>query len=305
MIFIAGRTEREGARFHHTPQNGAQHKIYELLSLGIFHLIFPDWGWEWVTETMAVCLLAQSLCRVWLSETPRTAAWVCQAPPTMWLSRQEYWSGLPFPSPRDLPDPGIESTSPEASALAGGFFTTESPGKPETVAMGGGGLLQRTAPLPQCRKLEIELSRSSSRLNLFSSRLLLPAVSSVIEVYHRQRPWGAKWTVLQWELCCHCWNNDSSPLPTPLHCFSLWHSPSPISGVCFLPCLSWSKHYLWTGTNHPDPCFLSSRAPGKNQSHTHLLSEWVNDPIFYAWSLIKVQFNSLGASHFPSFILKI
>ena len=38
MIHIAGRTEREGARFHHTPQNGAPHKIYELLSFGIFHL---------------------------------------------------------------------------------------------------------------------------------------------------------------------------------------------------------------------------------------------------------------------------
>ena len=41
--------------------------------------------------------------------------------------RQEYWSGLPFPSPGDLPDPGIEPISP---ALAGGFFTTEPPGKP-------------------------------------------------------------------------------------------------------------------------------------------------------------------------------
>ena len=41
--------------------------------------------------------------------------------------RQEYWSGLPFPSPGDLPDPGIKPTSP---ALAGGFFITESPGKP-------------------------------------------------------------------------------------------------------------------------------------------------------------------------------
>ena len=138
MIHIAGRTEPESARFHHTPQNGAQHKIYELLSFGIFHLLFSDWGWEWVIETMAVCPPAQSLCRVWLSETPRTAAWVCQAPPTMGFSRQEYWSGLPFPSPGDLPDPGIEPTSPVASALAGGFFTTEPPGKPETVAMGRG-----------------------------------------------------------------------------------------------------------------------------------------------------------------------
>ena len=40
--------------------------------------------------------------------------------------RQEYWNGLPFPSLGDLPDPGTEPASP---ALAGGFFTTESPGK--------------------------------------------------------------------------------------------------------------------------------------------------------------------------------
>ena len=42
----------------------------------------------------------------------------------MEIPRQEYWSGLPFPSPGDLPDPGIEPTSP---ALVGGFFTTEPP----------------------------------------------------------------------------------------------------------------------------------------------------------------------------------
>jgi len=45
----------------------------------------------------------------------------------MGFPRQEYWSGLPFPSPGDLPDPGMEHTSP---ALAGGFFMTEPPGKP-------------------------------------------------------------------------------------------------------------------------------------------------------------------------------
>ena len=41
--------------------------------------------------------------------------------------RQEYWSGLPFPPPGDLPDPGMEPMFP---ALAGGFFTTKPPGKP-------------------------------------------------------------------------------------------------------------------------------------------------------------------------------
>ena len=42
------------------------------------------------------------------------------------ILRQEYWNGLPFPSPGDLPDPGIE---PESPALLGRFFTTEFPGK--------------------------------------------------------------------------------------------------------------------------------------------------------------------------------
>ena len=43
------------------------------------------------------------------------------------LQGKEYWSGLPFPSPEDLPDLGIK---PAPSALVGGFFTTEPPGKP-------------------------------------------------------------------------------------------------------------------------------------------------------------------------------
>ena len=51
----------------------------------------------------------------------------------MEFSRQEYWSRLPFPSPGDLSDPGIEPVSP---ALAGRFFTTEPPGKPNGVGMG-------------------------------------------------------------------------------------------------------------------------------------------------------------------------
>ena len=59
------------------------------------------------------------------SATPWTAAG--QAPLPLRFPRQEYWSGLPFPSPGDLPDPGIKLISP---ALAGRFFTTEPPGKP-------------------------------------------------------------------------------------------------------------------------------------------------------------------------------
>ena len=57
--------------------------------------------------------------------TPWTAAQ--QALLSMGFPGQEYWSGVPFLSPGDIPDPGIEPVSP---ALAGGFFTTELPEKP-------------------------------------------------------------------------------------------------------------------------------------------------------------------------------
>ena len=60
--------------------------------------------------------------------TPWTVAH--QAPLSAGFPRQEYWSGLPFPSPGNLPYPGIESTSP---ALAGGFFTPELHGKLRTL----------------------------------------------------------------------------------------------------------------------------------------------------------------------------
>ena len=60
--------------------------------------------------------------------TPWTVA--RQALLSMGFSRQEYWSGLPFPSSGDLSDPGIEPMSPVSLALAGRFLTTEPPGDP-------------------------------------------------------------------------------------------------------------------------------------------------------------------------------
>jgi len=60
------------------------------------------------------------------SVTPWTIAH--QTPLSIGFPRQEYWNGLPFPCPGDFPDPGIEPTSP---ALAGRFFTTEIPEKPQ------------------------------------------------------------------------------------------------------------------------------------------------------------------------------
>ena len=53
-----------------------------------------------------------------------------QAPLSMELSRHEYWSGWPSPTPGDLPDPGIEPASLVSPALAGRFFTTVPPRKP-------------------------------------------------------------------------------------------------------------------------------------------------------------------------------
>ena len=56
-----------------------------------------------------------------------------QAPLSMEFSMQEYWSGLPFPTPGDLSEPGTESVSLVSPALAGGFFATEPPGKPHLI----------------------------------------------------------------------------------------------------------------------------------------------------------------------------
>ena len=77
----------------------------------------------------AVCVCVCLLSRVRLFATPRTVA--RQAPLSMGFLRREYWSGLPFPPPGDLPNPGIKLTSPVPPALAGGFFYHCATGKPQ------------------------------------------------------------------------------------------------------------------------------------------------------------------------------
>ena len=74
----------------------------------------------------------KSLFRVRLFATPWTVAY--QAPPSMEFSRQEYWSGLPFPSPGDLPGPGIE---PGSLALQADALPSEPPGKGMLITGGG------------------------------------------------------------------------------------------------------------------------------------------------------------------------
>ena len=74
-----------------------------------------------------MCYVCYSLSHAQLFANPWTVA--CQLPLSMGFSRQEYWRGLPFPSPGHLPDPGIEPRSP---ALRADALTSEPPGKPNT-----------------------------------------------------------------------------------------------------------------------------------------------------------------------------
>ena len=96
-------------------------------------LTFCPLGKADVNQLVTVCVRACMLSffsPVWLFVTPWTIGG--QTPLSMGFSRQEYWSGLPFPTPPgDLPNPGIEPASPVSPALTGRFFTTEPPGKPQ------------------------------------------------------------------------------------------------------------------------------------------------------------------------------
>ena len=96
---------------------GLQNLKYDLI------LYIKKVCWPLVYDCCIV--VAQSLSGVQLFVAPWTVTH--QAPLSMRFPGQEYWSGLPFPPPGDLPNPGLE---PMSAALAGGFFTTEPPGKP-------------------------------------------------------------------------------------------------------------------------------------------------------------------------------
>ena len=99
----------------------ASTNLFKLPGPQFLHLK-PNW-WK-VSDIYHNKVKVKLLSRVRLFATPWTVAH--QAPPSMGFSKQEYWSGLPFPSPGDFPDPGIEPKSPAlqaVSCLSGGFFT--------------------------------------------------------------------------------------------------------------------------------------------------------------------------------------
>ena len=78
----------------------------------------------YLSQTCLIACMLSHFSRVQFFATLWTVA--CQAPQSMGFPRQEYWNGLPFPSPGDLPDPEIEPMSLMSPALAGGFFTTSA-----------------------------------------------------------------------------------------------------------------------------------------------------------------------------------
>ena len=96
---------------------------------------------------LCCCCWVAKLCLIFWG-TPWTVAH--QGPLSMGFPRQEHWSGLLFPSPGDLPDPGIEPASP---ALAGGFFTAQAPGKPfpmNTYCLFWSSFVLRSIKQPRC-----------------------------------------------------------------------------------------------------------------------------------------------------------
>ena len=128
--------------------------------------------------------------RVQIFVTPWTVAH--QAPLSMGFPRQEYWSGLSFPSPGDLPDPGIEPMSP---AWAGRFFTPEPPEKPL-------GTLKSHCPFTV-------VTMSVKTPNTGSAALLLvkPHYGKSQHTKHSSRNF---WTILLGDLCMYFHHNTSN-----------------------------------------------------------------------------------------------
>ena len=96
----------------------------------------------------------------------------CQAPLSMGFPRQEYWSGLPSPSPEHLSDPGIE---PEFPALAGRFFTTEPPGKPTDVYQFSSVVSDSVTPWTVTHQASLSITNSRGLLKLMSTESVMPS----------------------------------------------------------------------------------------------------------------------------------
>ena len=128
----------------------------------------------------------KSLSRVWLFSTPWTVAY--QARPPMGFSRQEYWNGLPFSSPGDLPDPGIEPRSP---ALRVGVLPSKPAGKSnkhsKTIKGGGWALPKSNISHSRSQKTSMTTHAQKGSLEVkgeWCQQMLYPqafAIESILE----------------------------------------------------------------------------------------------------------------------------
>ena len=107
---------------HIAPYETADYRpflTYQHGSFSWFYLYFVHFIVPLIFKAKVLFMLLLS-CQVKFNIFVTSWTVACQVPLSMGFPRQEYWSGLPFPSPEDLPDPGIDPVSP---ALAGRFFT--------------------------------------------------------------------------------------------------------------------------------------------------------------------------------------
>ena len=123
---LAGDRRVSEVRYYSPYLKGKEIEIHDTFLLNAHCL--PGAVLKLLDDTYVVTVIVQLLSHVQLSCDAWTIAH--QAPLSMAFPRQEYWSGLPCPSPGDLSGPGIESTSLESPSLAGGVFTAEPSGKP-------------------------------------------------------------------------------------------------------------------------------------------------------------------------------
>ena len=190
----------------------------------------------------------KSLSRVQLFVTPWTVAY--QAPLSMGFSRQECWSGLPFPSPGDLPNPGIELSSP---ALQADALPSEPPGKPRLQGKGEFPLGKSdqtslpysfSSPLPQI----YPTTGSLENLDVFMKGVMGAHIFFFNFIYFN-------WRLLTLQYCSGFaihWHESSmgvhvflilSPPPTSLPVPSFWGIPvNQPQASCIL-------HQTWTGNS--------------------------------------------------------
>ena len=126
-----------------------------------------------------LCCAVLNLSHVWHFATSWTVTW--QAPLSMEFSRPEYWSGLPCPPPRNLPNPRIKPRSPTFQVDS---LPSEAPGKPKNTGVGSLSLLQRTfltqesnQGLWHCRRILYQLSYQGS--NERSQRIYIKVLTAV------------------------------------------------------------------------------------------------------------------------------